>query len=375
MTSAHHNNFDLIRLFAALQVLQGHATSVLDLPGRPDWLIFVLQQFPGVTVFFIVSGFLVTWSYLHGSGGLTDYFKRRALRIYPALYVNVLLIVGLLAITASLTPELSIAKFVSWLAITFVTGSDVYGSFVAGSIVNPVGFYKSFPSGVLWTIPIELTFYCLLPLILPFRTGALRLGWLSLLIWSAISVCVLAAYATIAKTAPGSVLAKVLSINPFTDLWIFLLGAMAAAYWDKLRRYLVDRFLLWLAAYLVIAVIDYRVFGYTDLNMHTPTLFMPLKIVMLAGVVLSFAFTWRSLASALRGNDLSYGIYLYHMPIILTLAALGTTQQALLWSIVLGGTLALAAASWYLIERPALRLRSRMRASSMTVAPARIDPN
>jgi hypothetical protein len=47
----HNNNFDVIRLFAALQVLHFHADSVISLPGTPDWLMFVIRQFPGVTVF------------------------------------------------------------------------------------------------------------------------------------------------------------------------------------------------------------------------------------------------------------------------------------------------------------------------------------
>jgi peptidoglycan/LPS O-acetylase OafA/YrhL len=45
----HNNNFDLIRLFASLQVLHFHAASVIGLPDTPAWLEFVIQKFPGVT--------------------------------------------------------------------------------------------------------------------------------------------------------------------------------------------------------------------------------------------------------------------------------------------------------------------------------------
>jgi peptidoglycan/LPS O-acetylase OafA/YrhL len=355
----HNNNFDLIRLFAALQVLQFHGAGVISLPGTPDWLTFLLRQFPGVTVFFIVSGFLVTWSYLYGTGGLAAYFARRALRIYPALWVNVCLILVLLMVSGSLSATLSPQKFLAWIAITFAVGSDIYGNYLTGSLVQPDGFYKFFPSGVLWTIPVELGFYVLLPVILLRKLRSPKLAWLSIAGWIALSLTVLTSYVHLSKTAPAGAITKLLSINPLTDLWIFLLGALVAVYWNKLRPALEGRFLFWFAIYLAIAIVEYWVFGVSDLNMHTATPLMPVKLVLLAGAVISFAFTWRNLASVLRGTDLSYGIYLYHMQIILTLAAFGIQGQGYLWLVVLGGTIGLAALSWFLIERPALRLKSR----------------
>jgi peptidoglycan/LPS O-acetylase OafA/YrhL len=356
----HHNNFDLIRCFAALQVLQAHAASVIDLPGRPYWLVFILQQFPGVTVFFIVSGFLITSSYLRGSGELLPYFARRGLRIYPALWVNVSVILLLLAATMSLSPALTLTSFLLWLFMTFTIGSDIYGNFVTGGVTDPNGFYAFFPSGVLWTIPIELTFYALMPLILRSRMQGKRYGWLALLLTTTGSLTVLGFYLHVAGNNPDSLVAKALSINPLTDLWIFMLGAALAAYWHKIRWTIEGRFLLWLAVYLGVAVFEATVFGVTNLNMHTLSPLMPLKIVLLAGVVVSFAFTWRNLASFLRGNDVSYGLYLYHMPIILTFAALGIKGEGYLWLPVLGASFLLAGLSWIVVERPALRLKARI---------------
>lgn len=99
--SDHHDNFDLIRIFSALQGLQMHAASVFNLPGRPAWLVFILEQFPGVTIFFIVSGLLITSSYLRGSSVLVAYFARRVLRIYPALLINIVLVLAITALHAA----------------------------------------------------------------------------------------------------------------------------------------------------------------------------------------------------------------------------------------------------------------------------------
>ncbi|MES2796182.1 MAG: acyltransferase family protein, partial [Bacteroidota bacterium] len=96
MTFPRQNNFDLIRLFAALQVLVYHLLNhfkVLDIiPFLPE----VLNQFPGVPIFFFISGFLITSSYNNPNSTLKTYFKNRFLRIYPALWVCLLFTIILL---------------------------------------------------------------------------------------------------------------------------------------------------------------------------------------------------------------------------------------------------------------------------------------
>ena len=58
---SRENNFDLIRLFAALQVLLGHGINHLQILGY-DEILDVISFFPGVMVFFVISGFLITRS-------------------------------------------------------------------------------------------------------------------------------------------------------------------------------------------------------------------------------------------------------------------------------------------------------------------------
>src|SRR5262245_53294221 len=79
------NNFDLIRLFAASQVVFHHASVHLDAAASgPVWS--ALEQFPGVPIFFFISGFLISRSY-EANSTLREYATNRILRIYPGLWI------------------------------------------------------------------------------------------------------------------------------------------------------------------------------------------------------------------------------------------------------------------------------------------------
>jgi peptidoglycan/LPS O-acetylase OafA/YrhL len=64
------------------------------------------------------------------------------------------------------------------------------------------------------------------------------------------------------------------------------------------------------------------------------------------------------MSSRLNGTDISYGFYLYHAPIIWTLVALHRQDDGSLWAMVLAPTILLALVSWFVIERPALRMKA-----------------
>src|ERR1043166_4636777 len=79
------NSFNAIRLIAALQVAYIHSTWHLDIGFNPNsWAM----QFPGLPMFFAISGCLVSDS-LTRSKTLIQFAARRASRIYPGLVVNI----------------------------------------------------------------------------------------------------------------------------------------------------------------------------------------------------------------------------------------------------------------------------------------------
>src|SRR5947207_15607666 len=102
------NNFDAIRLFAALSVVFSHAFLIAEgsEANEPFALITGNQcilGLVGVFVFFIISGYLVTGSFCRRPT-LGLFAWRRTLRIYPALVVNVLVCALLLGPIVSSLP-------------------------------------------------------------------------------------------------------------------------------------------------------------------------------------------------------------------------------------------------------------------------------
>jgi peptidoglycan/LPS O-acetylase OafA/YrhL len=176
----------------------------------------------------------------------------------------------------------------------------------------------------------------------------------ALLGWFSTSYAVFLLYQYLNRVAYENSLTKILSINLVTDLWLFILGVGAALYWDKVKHIFERRLGYWLLAYLALALLQISLFGTPVIGARFNMPHALVWGVLLAGVVLSFAFTSRTMASVLRGNDFSYGIYLYHELIIITLARHQFTNSIASVALIVFGTCVLAASSWYCIERPAL---------------------
>lgn len=87
-TISRRNNFDIIRLLAALQVTIGHGLHILQIGGG-DFLS-LCDLFPGVIIFFTISGFLITMSW-ERSKTVEKYARNRFLRLFPALFDALLL--------------------------------------------------------------------------------------------------------------------------------------------------------------------------------------------------------------------------------------------------------------------------------------------
>lgn len=91
-----YNNFNLLRLLAALQVVYIHAVEHLHIKNELVLAIKgIVAYFPGVPVFFLISGYLITMSYDKNSN-LKEYTKNRILRILPGLYVSFIIGIMLL---------------------------------------------------------------------------------------------------------------------------------------------------------------------------------------------------------------------------------------------------------------------------------------
>jgi peptidoglycan/LPS O-acetylase OafA/YrhL len=337
------NNFDLIRLLAALQVAIVHIVSYLK-PSNPGVALagFGLGLFPGVPVFFLISGLLISRS-LEQSASLKSYYRNRCLRIFPALWVCLLLTLGV--ILACGVTNIGVAPVTDWLVwwADNMTGLESYHP----AFLDSIGTGQI--NGSLWTIPVELEFYLLLPAIysvLKLRQQRRNAPLLLLLILSAAIRVACVHGAPLSRMGAADLVLP--TVIPY--LWMFLLGVLAQRNWQAIRPWLAGRFHWWLLGYLLAraAAVRWHVAsGGLEIN---PVFFLPL-----AGVVLAGAMSARSLSNRLlRRNDISYGTYIYHMPVVNLMVQYAAAAS--IWSVViaLAASLGLAGVSWRLVEKPFL---------------------
>lgn len=338
------NNFDLLRLFAASQVLYFHALEHLQL-GSATSSAFnrVLSQFPGVPIFFVISGFLITASFLRNRTALLGYARNRVLRIFPALIVCTLFTTGLLA-------------YFGYASTNWRMGAWLLGQVTVLPIYNPEflrGFGVGDPNGALWTIPVEIQFYIFVPLFFGVWFALAGDGLKKLLTVLAIFIVGSFAIYTWYMAADRTPLVmQVFYISLLPHLWMFLFGAVAHVAWSYIRHVLEGKALLWALAYGAFIALDVA----SSISWAGPFA----QKVLLALLVLSSAFTLPKLAHIiLRRADVSYGLYLYHMPVINTFVELGKTGSWLLCVAAWGVSVCLAVASWFGVERPALQLKRK----------------
>lgn len=321
----HQNNFDLLRIMAALQVAIVHAVLHLGLPESQAWT--VLGSVPGVPVFFVISGFLVSESLERST--LRGYFANRALRIFPALWVCLGVSV---AIAALYGVPFEARTFWPWI-VAQMSVVQFY---------NP-DFLRDFGVGVLngslWTIPVELQFYLALPLLsLLIRTRREFIIVIVLCMLESLSVGLFTGWPR-----------KLIDVTLIPWLYLFLIGMGLQRNREFVQRYLSGHLPVWLMAYFLTEVLM-DLCGVTI----TGNAINPLSASVLALLVISAA---HARPIPLR-HDLSYGLYLYHMPVINAFVAAGLFSYVAAAS-ALAISAGLAALSWMLVERPALRLKRR----------------
>jgi peptidoglycan/LPS O-acetylase OafA/YrhL len=113
--------------------------------------------------------------------------------------------------------------------------------------------------------------------------------------------------------------------------------------------------LQWLVIYVAVCIISAFLSDAGSGNAIGPFLY-----ILLVMVVLSAAYSWPYLSErVLHRNDISYGLYIWHMPVINGLIWRGGGHSWLSVPLALGLSLSLACLSWFYVERPALRRKRR----------------
>jgi peptidoglycan/LPS O-acetylase OafA/YrhL len=368
---------DGLRAIAVLAVIAYH----VGLGWAPGGLL-------GVGVFFTLSGYLITdllLSQYQSSGrlDLVGFWRRRARRLLPALFVMLAVVAGWVALRQrGQLPALrgamaAAAGYVSnwWL---IAQNSSYFARFGPPS-----------PLGHLWSLAVEEQFYLIWPWLLWFglRCTARRSdrSRRALLMAASLVLAAASAGAMIALYHPGYDPTRVYD-GTDTRAFALLIGAalafacpsnsMSAAISARRRRLLDGA---GTAGLLAVGVLIWRT------TQYSPFLYrggMVALSVATAAVVLAVGAPGAPLGRGggrppPRGLGVrSYGIYLWHFPIIvLTTPALGPPSLARA-AVQVAASIAAAALSWRFIEEPIRRgaigrWRAQLRAGTLHAAARR----
>lgn len=336
-----HNNFDLMRLVAALSVIFSHAFLLAEHSQDHDLLMILtggqtILGVVGVFVFFTISGYLVTQSFDTTTSPFV-FLAKRALRIFPGL---ILCLAVCAFVIGPLVTGLPLADYFArrepYLFLLHNAGLDTEYNRLPGVVFGP-GSIGGIVNGPLWSLPCEVLMYLML-----FGLGVCRLLTLR------VGLMLLA----------GGVLALWFEITDALGGAVWLLGFFAAGicgYRLRATGFFTGRYALAAALGLLLSIpahlflIGFLLFGsylvlYLALNQDLPPV------------------------PAARFGDLSYGLYIYGWPI--EQCVVYFNGGAAPWWEVFGVALALAVPaallSWHGIER---RWRWRGR-SAVRVTPA-----
>ncbi|MCX4824984.1 acyltransferase [Streptomyces sp. NBC_01142] len=300
--------------------------------------VFHIAGFTGVSFFFALSGFVLTWS-ARPTDTLTGFWRRRFFKIYPLHVVTYA--AGLLLLTGG----------------AFAAGNDLPGVVLIQSWIPDASiiFAANSPS---WSISVEALFYLLFPLLLPLleRIPARRLWG-----WAAGMVAITFAVAVIAHLYVSMEYQFWFSYTlPPLRLPEFVLGIIAARLvilgrWPNIR--LAPAALLLVLAYALALQLP-QVFAQTAVTI------VPVVLVVGAGAMSDIEGRSKLLRSRTMVwlGEISFAFYMVHLVVLLTVRKwLGVENS---WStptalLVIAGCLAVTLLlAWLLhigVERPAMR--------------------
>jgi peptidoglycan/LPS O-acetylase OafA/YrhL len=370
---------DGIRIIAATAVIGVHVRLALGERIFGYWGGLFEELSVGVAIFFVLSGFVVfqPWVRAAASGASAPdpaaFLVRRFARIVPACWI--VIAVCLIVLGSNITIS-------DWLRnLTF---TQIY----TGNKASP-------GLGQTWTLCVELTFYLVLPAIAaavllrrapgrpwhPARAAALiaaimgsvTVCWLTLLATGVLHVAVydqwLPAYTM--WFGAGMIL---------STAYVALREGSAPRAWRLLQHVGAHPWLCWGAAAALFALGATGVAAprspFADYSpaQFSARLFLHLGIAVLVVIPLAFGPQTRlRTAMASRpmrwlGGSLSYGVYLWH-PFAMAMVYRVTGWSQLhghlksVFGLTLLSTLAVATLSYYVVERPAIRLASHFRAT------------
>lgn len=333
----HDNFFTPLRLVFASLVVLGHAyvIGLRDASMEPSVIYHYTFSYLAVNLFFIASGFLVTKSMVY-RGDTPSFISARFLRIFPGLAAHVLFVMFIIGPLATKLPLREFFAQPDW----YLQPIKVL-TFLDTDMVMPQIFEtnaESLGSAPLWTLRFEVIAY--IGTLVVFTMGLLRKKWMVLAQFILPSVgWMLGQTFGVFDQLPGTI------ENLFRFGIAYGLGAAIYAYRDRLN-------FSWTILASLIAI---------SLLVRNSVTIEVIINLLLGWVIFRIAYmkapNW---AWTQKIPDLSYGIYIYHWCVLQLIFYWFPDLSVIeLFALAFPPTIVLAALSWYIVEKPMLRSKTR----------------
>lgn len=296
--------------------------------------LFFLTTFANSTFavkgFFVISGFLVTKSYIN-TPSLKNYFIKRAKRILPA-YIFVILLTTIILSLISTTPSF-FEYFLNTATIKYFFWNVLFLNFLSPCLP---GVFENNSicavNGALWTLKIEEGFYVFLPILFyiinRFKKPTLILFvfyLLSLIYWYVLQYNL--NMPMLAKQLPGY-------------LSYFVVGIFLFLNFENLIKHKVKVVSISLVLLLISTITNFNIY-----------VLLPAVYGIL---IICAAFSFPFLNHFGKYGDFTYGLYIYHFPIIQIFRHYNLFEKMnpiLVCFSILIITLIFAIFSWFVIEK------------------------
>lgn len=340
-----NNSLNALRLVFATAVIVSHAHLLGNFGPEPGFGGSSLGGW-AVASFFVASGYLIAGSRVRSRIG--SFARRRAFRIFPGLWVCLLVIVFVFVPLAAFKEPGTFPPGLDAVASFFLLNATLLadGQYGIEGTLETVPHPGSW-DGSLWSLPFEVGCYVAVALLL---TGLARRH---------VKAAVAAAFVAASIVHLADVWGTPLPVDNlrlgFTLLTYFLAGSLLWAFADRVP---VSG---WLALLAVATIGVTGAFG---------------QAYALGALPLAYLCMWLAVRLPLqrvgRVNDISYGVYIYAFPVQQVLVLYGGASHGIVVYIALtvALTFPLAALSWRLVEQPAMRRKRIAPARAQIVSPA-----
>ncbi len=330
VTKHEDNHFNFIRLFAAFLVFYGHA---YVLSGKT--IDIGLSHEVGLFIFFSISGYLISMSW-ELDPSLKRYFIKRALRIFPALAVVVILsvfILGPIMTTMSLKEYFNHPALWRYMENIFLHISFYLpGVFEQNHVPNAV-------NGSLWSLPVEFFMYILVALFAQGKHYVKYIVLIAFLIFSILTV-------TWARATSDILVVYDTDLKQIVINGTFFWAGAVMYHWNIKRYFSFETFVI--ALLLLLFVSQWEKY------------YAIASFLLIPFVVLSFGFSKSHYLSLFNKADYSYGFYIYAFPVQQSIIYL-FPKISILWYLISGFfvTMFFAVMSWHFVEKPMMKLKPK----------------